>query len=225
MYRFLFLDLDDTLLDFHKAEAIAIGKTFRKSGLPDTPEMIEHYSRVNHRQWELLNAGRITREEVLTSRFEILFQECGIQADVGQVLEDYEHFLAIGHYFLPGAQETLQYLSTKYKLYIASNGTATVQDGRLKSAGILPLLQDVFISQRLGANKPSREFFELAAARIPDFSPKEALMIGDSLTSDIQGGVNAGIDTCWYNPKGLPVPDCPKPTYVISALADLRKLL
>ena len=225
MYRFLFLDLDDTILDFHKAEAIAIAKTFRKSGLPDTPEMIEHYSRVNHRQWELLNAGKITRDEVLTSRFEILFQESGIRADVGQVLEDYEHFLAIGHYFLPGALETLQYLSQKYNLYIASNGTAPVQDGRLKSAGILPLFQDVFISQRLGANKPSREFFELAAARIPDYSPKEALMIGDSLTSDIQGGVNAGIDTCWYNPKGLPLPDSPKPTYVIGALTELMKLL
>ena len=225
MYRFLFLDLDDTLLDFHKAEAIAIAKTFRKNGLPDTPEMIEHYSRVNHRQWELLNAGKITREEVLTGRFEILFQETGIQADVGQVLEDYEHFLAIGHYFLPGAEEILQYLAGKYKLYIASNGTASVQDGRLKSAGILPLLQDVFISQRLGANKPSREFFELAAARIPDFRREEALMIGDSLTSDIQGGVNAGIDTCWYNPKGLPVPDSPRPTYVIHALDELRTLL
>ena len=225
MYRFLFLDLDDTLLDFHKAEAIAIAKTFRKNGLPDTPEMIEHYSRVNHRQWELLNAGKITREEVLTGRFEILFQETGIQADVGQVLEDYEHFLAIGHYFLPGASDILPYLAQKYKLYIASNGTAPVQDGRLKSAGILPLLQDVFISQRLGANKPSRKFFELAAARIPDFRREEALMIGDSLTSDIQGGVNAGIDTCWYNPKGLPAPDSPRPTYVICSLDELRTLL
>lgn len=225
MYRFLFLDLDDTILDFHKAEAIAIAKTFQKSGLPDTPEMISHYSRVNRRQWELLNAGKITREEVLTSRFEILFQECGIQADVTKVLADYEHFLSIGHYFLPGAEEILQYLAPKYKLYIASNGTAPVQDGRLKSAGILPLFQDVFISQRLGANKPSREFFDLAAARIPDFRREEALMIGDSLTSDIQGGVNAGIDTCWYNPKGLPVPDSPKPTYVIHELTELKTLL
>ena len=225
MYRFLFLDLDDTLLDFHKAEAIAIGKAFRKAGIPDTPEMIEHYSRVNRRQWELLNAGKITREEVLTSRFEILFQETGIQADVETVLGYYEHFLAIGHYFLPGAEAILPYLAEKYKLYIASNGTAPVQDGRLKSAGILPLFQDVFISQRLGANKPSREFFELAAARIPDYRPEEALMIGDSLTSDIQGGVNAGIDTCWYNPQGLPVPESPKPTYVVGSLEELRTLL
>ena len=221
----MFLDLDDTILDFHKAEAIAIARTFRKAGLPDTPEMIEHYSRVNRRQWELLNAGQITRDEVLTSRFEILFRETGVQADVAGVLADYEHFLSIGHYFLPGALETLQYLSKKYKLYIASNGTAPVQDGRLKSAGILPLFQDVFISQRLGANKPSRDFFELAAARIPDFCPEETLMIGDSLTSDIQGGVNAGIDTCWYNPKGLPLPGSPKPTYVIGALTDLMALL
>lgn len=225
MYRFVFLDLDDTLLDFHKAEAIAIARTFQASGLPDTPEMIEHYSRVNQRQWELLNAGKITREQVLTSRFEILFQECGIQADVNTVLDYYEHFLAIGHYFLPGVEEILPYLAGKYRLYLASNGTASVQDGRLKSAGILPLFQDVFISQRLGANKPSREFFELAAARIPGFCPEEAIMIGDSLTSDIQGGINAGIDTCWYNPKDLPVPEAPRPTYVIHALLDLKTIL
>ena len=225
MYRFLFLDLDDTLLDFHRAEAIAIGKTFRDAGIPDTPEMIDHYSRVNHRQWELLNAGKISREEVLTSRFEILFQECGIQANVDAVLALYEHYLAIGHYFLPGAEEILPYLAEKYQLYIASNGTAPVQDGRLKSAGILPMIQDVFISQRLGANKPSREFFERAFARIPGFRPEQALMIGDSLTSDIQGGVNAGIDTCWYNPKKLPVPETPRPTYEIHALEELRTLL
>lgn len=225
MFQYIFFDLDDTILDFHKAEAIAIGKTFRASGLPDTPEMISHYSEVNKRQWELLNQGKLTRDQVLTTRFEILFQECGLTADVPAVLDRYEHYLAIGHYFMPGAEEVLACLAPKYDLYIASNGTGSVQDGRLKSAGILPLFRDVFISERLGANKPSKDFFDLAFARIPGFNREKALMIGDSLTSDILGGINAGIATCWYNPKGLPPREDIRPDYEIRALTQLRDIL
>lgn len=225
MFQYIFFDLDETILNFLKAESIAIGKAFRDSGLPDTPEMIAHYSEVNKRQWELLNQGKLSREEVLITRFEILFRECGIVSDAAAVLERYEHYLAIGHYFLPGAEDILNYLAPKYSLYIASNGTASVQDGRLKSAGILPLFQDVFISERLGANKPTKEFFERAFARIPGFDRRMALMIGDSLTSDIQGGINAGIATCWYNPKGQPGREDIRPDYEIHALSQLRDIL
>ena len=225
MFQYIFFDLDETILDFLKAEAIAISKAFRDSGLPDTPEMVTHYSTVNKRQWELLNQGKLTREQVLSSRFEILFAECGITTDVPAVLDRFQHYLAIGHYFIPGAEEILHYLAPKYDLYIASNGTAAVQDGRLQSAGILPLFRDVFISERLGANKPSKEFFDRAFARIPGFDKSKALMVGDSLTSDIQGGLNAGISTCWFNPQGLPQRADIHPDYEIRALSQLRDIL
>lgn len=225
MFQYIFFDLDDTILDFHKAEAIAIRKTLRSFGLPDTQETVEHYSRVNRSQWELLNQGKLDREQVLVGRFEILFREMGVQQDARAAKADYERNLCVGHYFMPGAEALLQTLSPKYDLYLASNGTAVVQDSRLKSAGIVPLFKDVFISQKLGANKPSREFFDRAFARIPGFDPHNALMVGDSLTSDILGGIHAGIATCWYNPQDLPCPPSPRPDFVIRDLAELPGIL
>ena len=203
MYQFVFLDLDDTILDFHKAEALAVSKTFAALGIEPSPDLICRYSQVNKLHWEMLERREISREQVLVGRFAYLFREQGIDADPAQCKKTYEHFLSMGHYFMAGAEALLTYLFPKYKLYLASNGTAAVQAGRLQSAGILPYFQDVFISELLGANKPAKEFFDRAFARIPDFDPQKAIIIGDSLTSDILGGRNAGIATCWYNPKGL----------------------
>lgn len=225
MYRHIFFDLDDTLLDFHKAEAIAIGRTFRDFGLPDTDDAIRHYSRVNQRQWELLNRGKLTREQVLITRFQILFQEMGLSADAEAVRDRYEGYLSQGHYFIPGAPEVLHALAPKYRLYIASNGTASVQYSRLNSAGILPLFQGVFISQELGANKPSQAFFERAFSKIPGFQPSEALLVGDSLSSDILGARNAGIGACWFNPRGLAQDPKLLPDFEIRGLPELLSIL
>lgn len=225
MYQFVFLDLDDTILDFHKAEAIAVAKTFAALGIEPTEALICRYSQVNKLHWEMLERREITREQVLTGRFAYLFRERGIQADPVLCKQTYERFLSMGHYFMPGAEALLSYLSPKYKLYLASNGSASVQAGRLRSAGILPYFSDVFISELLGANKPSREFFDRAFARIPGFDPQKAILIGDSLTSDIQGGRNAGIAACWYNPKGLPPRADIPADYEIRDLAALSAIL
>lgn len=225
MYQFIFLDLDDTILDFHKAEAIAVGKTFATLGIAPTEDLICRYSQVNKLHWEMLERREITREQVLVGRFAYLFRERGIDTDPALCKQTYEHFLSMGHYFVPGAEALLAYLSPKYKLYLASNGTASVQAGRLQSAGILPYFADVFISEELGANKPAKEFFDRAFSRIPGFDPKKAIIIGDSLTSDILGGRNAGIATCWYNPKGLaPRKDIPA-DFEIRSLEAIRDIL
>ena len=223
--EFLFLDLDDTILDFQKAERLAISRTFRSFGLEPTDQVLERYHVINRQHWERLERGELTRDQVLTGRFQMLFEELGIPAQPQAVAKGYEHNLGLGHYFLPGAKEALDTLRGKYRLFLASNGTASVQHSRLTSAGLYPYFEEVFVSQALGANKPSRAFFDACAARIPGYDPRKALMVGDSLTSDILGGINAGMKTCWVCPpeaQGRPdiVPD-----YRIEALSQLPELL
>ena len=225
MFRFLFLDLDDTLLDFHKAEAIAVDKAFRAVGVQPPPELIARYSAVNKLHWQMLERGELTREEVLVERFAYLFREQGIPADPAACKTYYEDYLCLGHFFMPGAEDILAYLAPRYRLYLASNGTARVQESRLKSAGIGGYFEQVFISQHLGAHKPSRAFFQRCFARIPDFHPEQALMVGDSLTSDIRGANGAGMAACWLNPRHeARLPDVTV-DYEIRALAELREFL
>ena len=225
MVEFLFLDLDDTILDFHKAEHIALGKTFRGFGLEPTDEVMARYSVINKAHWERLERKELTREEVLVGRFGVLFGEYGISIDPERCARTYENNLSVGHYFLPGALEAVQSLSKKYKLYLASNGTAKVQAGRLKSADISHFFQKIFISQEIGANKPDIAYFKGCFAQIPDFDVTKAMMVGDSLTSDILGGKNAGMQTCWVNPTGKPAKADIQPDYEIKALSELEELL
>jgi len=225
MIEFLFLDLDDTILDFHKAERIALGKTFQFFGLAPTEDVMARYSQINREHWEKLERKELTREQVLVGRFDALFREYGIAVDPVVCARTYEDNLSVGHYFLPGALEALQSLSKQYKLYLASNGTAKVQAGRLASAGISPYFQEIFVSQEIGANKPDLAYFERCFARIPGFDPKKTMMVGDSLTSDILGGIRAGIATCWVNPDGKPCREDIQPDYEIGALHQLEALL
>lgn len=226
MIKYLFLDLDNTILDFSKAEAIAIRKTMREYGLEPTDELADRYSQINDRHWKALERGEMTREQVVTGRFTAFFSEQGIEVDAPTVAKTYETFLSQGHWFLPGAEETVkQKLFGKYKLYLASNGTAVVQQGRMTSADLYPYFEESFVSQELGHNKPAKAYFEAAFARIPGFDPSQCLMVGDSLTSDILGGKNAGLRTVWVNPGHKIAPDHLKPDYEIEFLADLPALL
>lgn len=225
MLEYLFLDLDDTILDFHKAEQLAITKTFRFFGLEPTDAVLDRYHIINRQHWEKLERGELTREQVLVGRFAVLFSEQGISADPEAVARNYEHNLSVGHYFLPGAEEAVRSLSRKYRLYLASNGTASVQEGRLTSAGLYPYFAQVFISQELGYNKPAKPFFDACFARIPGFDPRKAIMVGDSLTSDILGGKNAGLRTCWVNPTHAPGRADIVPDYEIEGLSMLPELL
>ncbi len=225
MIEILFLDLDDTILDFHKAERIALAKTFRTFGADPTETVLNRYHVINKEHWERLERREITREQTLLGRFQALFQEMGIPVDPEAVAREYEKNLAIGHYFLPGAEEAVASLSEKYELYLASNGTASVQKGRLTSANLYRYFRQVFVSQEIGYNKPSREYFDACFARIPGFDRKKAMIVGDSLTSDILGGKNAGIRTCWVNPSHAPGRADILPDYEIEALSQLEALL
>ena len=224
MIEFLLLDLDDTILDFHKAERIALSKTFRDFGLEPREEVLELYHKINKWHWEQLELGVMTRDQVLVGRFDRLFQELGMEVDAAACMKRYEHNLSTGHYFLPGAEEAVKRLHEKYRLFLVSNGTATVQQGRLTSAGLYPYFEQVFISQEIGFNKPDKAFFDRCFDRISGFAPDRALMVGDSLTSDIKGGVNAGLTTVWVNPEHKDCGDI-HPDYEIERLYQLEALL
>lgn len=225
MIEFLFLDLDDTILDFHKAERLAIAKTFREFGLEPTDAVLNRYHEINKLHWQRLERGEITRDQVLVGRFQMLFDELGKHADPAQIAQSYEHNLSIGHYYLPGAREAVDALQGHYRLFLASNGTASVQHSRLTSAGLYPCFEQVFVSQDLGFNKPAKEFFDACAARIPGYNAAKAMMVGDSLTSDILGGIRAGMRTCWANPAHKQAPENIRPDYEIESLSQLPALL
>ncbi len=225
MFEFLFLDLDDTILDFKKAERIALSRTLADSGLEPTPEVCTLYSRINKDHWERLERKELTRAQVLSGRFDVLFTQMGYTVDAEAVARAYEHNLSQGHYFLPGAEEAVDRLHRKYRLFLASNGTASVQKGRMTSANLYRFFEKVFVSQEIGHNKPDKAYFDGCFAQIPDFDPAKAMIVGDSLTSDILGGQNAGITTCWVNPDGKPRREGIRVDYEIRALCELEDLL
>ena len=222
MIRNVLFDLDDTLFDFHKAEKIALTKTLVHFGIDPTEETLALYSTINAAHWKRLELGEISREEVKVGRYRELFKTIGVECDPVKATAYYESMLAIGHYFMPGAPEELY---RKYRLYIVSNGTAKVQEGRIGSSGIAKYMDGIFISQILGANKPDKQFFDICFAEIPDFSLSETVIIGDSLSSDIKGGINAGITTVWFNPKGIENDNDIKPDYTIKELSEVPGLL
>ena len=224
MIEFLFLDLDETILDFKLAEYKALQGTLREFGIEPTDAVCSRYSQINKLHWEALERGELTRKQVMVGRFETLFRELGVQGDAAACSHRYMENLGEGHDFLPGALEAVERLSRKYKLYAATNGTKTVQTKRIQEADLEQYFENIFISQDIGIEKPALEFFQKCFAQIPGFDPKKAMIVGDSLTSDIQGGINAGMATCWVNPNHKQAKNI-IPDYEIESLAQLEELL
>ena len=225
MRKTVLFDLDDTILDFKKAENVAIKRMLAALDIPPTEEIAARYSEINDAQWKLLEKGLFTREQILTRRFRLLFEELGVDRSDIEAWRTYEQMLGEGHYFLPGAVELLEELSPLYDLCLVSNGTASVQDRRIESAGIARYFKAIFISQRVGVNKPAKEFFDRCFAALPDLRREDTIIVGDSLTSDILGGRNAGIATCWFNPHHKPAREDIPADYEIASLAELPPLL
>ena len=218
MIKNILLDLDETIFDFHRSEAEAISKTMEQLGVTPSAFLVQRYREINDSMWKRLEKGELTRQELLTLRFSVLFEELGISADPLSAWELYEVNLSSGHYFLEDAPEMLEYLHKKYRLYLVSNGTASVQKGRLESSGIEKYFEKIFISQQIGYNKPDLRYFEKVFENIEDFKKEETVIIGDSLTSDIQGGINAGIKTVWLSRAGK---TSPLPDMTVSSLREI----
>ena len=225
MIKTVLFDLDDTILDFKKAESIAIRRALSEMNIKPTDSIAKIYSEINKSQWLLLEQQKISRSELLTRRFDLLFEKLGVKRSGKQMQTIYERFLSEEHVFIPDANEVLNVLSKEFSMYIVSNGSAFVQENRIKSSGISKYFKNIFISERIGYNKPHKAFFDKCFSSIELLDRSNTIIIGDSLTSDIKGGNNAEILTCWYNPSKKANNSDAVVDYEISSLTELPALL
>ena len=225
-YKFLLFDLDHTLLDFDAAEDVALTQLLKEEGVADIQAYKDYYVPMNKSLWKDLELKKITKKELVNTRFSKLFSHFGIEKDGIYLAEHYQFYLAQQGQVFSGAMELLDSLIDRgYELYAATNGITTIQTGRLEQSGIAPFFKEIFISEQLHTQKPDAAFYEKIGARIPNFNKNHALMIGDSLSADIQGGNNAGIDTIWYNPHHLENKTQAQPTYEVHSYKDLLNCL
>lgn len=199
-YDVLLFDVDGTLLDFDRAEEMGIEGLLEHYGVPVTAENKEKYHHLNKSYWERLERGEITRDQVLSLRFEEFFGDFGISVDGMDTDRLYREYLNKGAFLIDGARELLEGLKDQYELYIITNGVAATQYHRLGKSGLDQYFKDIFVSEEAGSQKPQPEYFEYCFKKMGRRDVENMLVIGDSLTSDIKGGNNVGIDTLWFNP-------------------------
>lgn len=224
-YQVLLFDVDGTLLDFDKAEKIGISHVLTHFGIPATKENLQKYHHLNKSYWQKLERGEITREQVLGLRFEAFFDGFGIQVNGTEVDGLYRKTLNESAFVLDGAAELLEQLKEKYDLYLVTNGVAETQYKRLAASGLNQYFKGVFISEEAGAEKPQKEFFDYCFKKMGRNDVENMLIIGDSLTSDIRGGNNVGIDTLWYNPHHHENKNGVHTDYEVDSLEKIKDLL
>lgn len=225
-YKFLLFDLDHTLFDFDTAEDVALTQLLKEEGVEDIQAYKDYYVPMNKSLWKDLEEKKITKQELVNTRFSRLFKHFGIGKDGAYLANRYQFYLSQQGQVFSGAMEFLDNLIDRgYELYAATNGITTIQTGRLTQSGLTPYFNHVFISEQLGTQKPDALFYERIGQQIPGFSKENTFMIGDSLTADIQGGNNAGIDTIWYNPHHLENKTQAQPTYEVDSYQALLDCL
>ena len=221
-YKFLLFDLDHTLLDFDAAEDVALTQLLKEEGVTDIQAYKDYYVPMNKALWKDLELKKITKQELVNTRFSKLFEHFGIEKDGTYLANRYQFYLAQQGQVFSGAMELLDNLIDRgYELYAATNGITAIQTGRLAQSGLAPYFNQVFISEQLQTQKPDALFYERIGQQITGFDKEKVLMIGDSLTADIQGGNNAGIDTIWYNPHKLENHTQAQPNYEVHSYQDL----
>ena len=228
MITTLLWDLDNTLLDFPSAERQALITTFADFTLgPCSPDLLVRYSALNARWWRRLEEGDVTKAELLPGRFREFFAAEGIACTEYDAFNAaYQHHLGDTIVFLDNGYELVKKLhQDRMKQYLVTNGSLQAQTRKLKRSGLGELFDGVFISEVVGAEKPSRAFFDAVLSAIGPVDKEELLRIGDSLTSDMAGGCGAGIPCCWYDPKGLPVPEDLPIRHTIRNLNEIPQIL
>ncbi len=224
-YTTLLFDADGTLLDFHRSEREAVCDCFEFFGIPISEEYLDKYSEINTIHWKMLERGEIEKKRLYSARWQAFFDFYGYDINAEAISKMYLEKLSEKAYILEDAESVCRRLAEKCRLYIITNGNKNVQDGRMSRLEFSNLFLDKFISEEIGFEKPCIEYFNIVTSRIPDFDPRKTLVIGDSLTSDIQGGINAGLDTCWYNPCGVPKPDEMNINYTIKQLSEIEDII
>ena len=220
-YKILLFDLDDTLLDFGANEIDSLGKLFRQHGYVFSDELFRVYNSVNKQLWADYENGKVVLSDVLNSRFSETMSRVGIVVDGIEWESQYRELLGDGCQLVEGASEVCRDLSVSHSLFVITNGVRQTQVKRLKKSGLYDFFEDVFDSQCIGFQKPAKEFFDYIMSHIKDFNKEEALIIGDSLSTDIKGGLLSGIDTCWVNRGSQKCSAEIQSTYTVTSLAEL----
>ena len=227
MYKYLLWDIDGTVLNFLASEAYAMRTLFKKYKIGEcSDEMIKLYSGINSKYWQMLEKNELSKAEILIGRFKEFFEKIGVDITIAEKFnEDYQ--ITLGDYieFVDKAKDILLSQKEKYILVAVTNGTKVAQERKLHLSGLNKVFDAIFISENVGTEKPNKEYFDYVFENLGITSKNEVLLIGDSLTSDMKGGYNAGIDTCWFNPEhnpnslGIPV------TYEIHHLGEIAEIV
>jgi len=224
-YELVFMDADETLFDFSKAEAFALVESFAQFGLDAGEAALADYDAINKDCWRRFERGEMDQATLKVERFRLLFEKLEVRVDPAEFGVAYLDWLSKGGFLLEGAEELCEYLAGKYRLAIVTNGIARVQRRRFEASPIRKYFEAIAISEEAGFSKPNPGIFEYACGLVDYRDRSKMIIVGDSLTSDIAGGAAFGIDTCWLNPKGAPRTPGLEPTYELPDLFGLKAIL
>ncbi len=225
MKKIVLIDLDNTIIDFNECARHSIIGIFEDLGFHYDENVFTTFITENVKIWKKLELGEIDKPYLRANRWNIILEKLGINYDGTIIEERFENGVAMGAYPVEGAYELLEYLHKKYDVYVVSNGFRYVQESRIKIGNYGKYFKNIFLSEDIGIQKPDTRFFDYCYESI-GFPPKdELILIGDSLSADIKGGNNYGIETIWFNKNADPESDTIKPTYTVNKLKDIEKIL
>ena len=225
-YYCILFDADNTLLDFDAAERKALAETLAEYGIEPSSETMDQYREINENLWRQLEKGQIRRDKLMSERFARFLKEIGAAGNGAEMNRYYLNQLASHPDLMPGnVLDVLRELAEVATMAIVTNGFDKVQSRRVQESGIAAYMEEVFVSERTDSEKPNRKIFDTALRTLGVENRAPVLVGGDSLTSDIQGGVNAGLDTCWLNRSHAENPGAVSPTYEIDALEQLYPIV
>ncbi|MBQ5671672.1 MAG: YjjG family noncanonical pyrimidine nucleotidase [Oscillospiraceae bacterium] len=221
MYDIVLLDADMTIWDFEASEKLALADTVNYIGAEMTEEVSAFYHEINSALWKAFDLKQVTKEELSYQRFDELLKYVGKEGDPLALNRYYQQRLGEHSIMLPGAEEMCRTLAERCTLYILTNGMHTAQVGRFEKSPIKQYITDMFISEDMGCQKPDKEYYDKVFSIIGLEDKSRAVMVGDSLTSDIRGGINGGVDTIWYNAKKKPFDPNIMPTYTAYSMDEI----
>ncbi|MBQ9143269.1 MAG: YjjG family noncanonical pyrimidine nucleotidase [Lachnospiraceae bacterium] len=219
-------DVDNTLLDFNYSMRNSLKQCFRTVGVKVTESMIDRYAVINESWWKRLERGEVTKEQLLNGRFTDFFAEYDLsELDVEKFRKDFQRNLGTIYSYKDDSLTICKALQTKFKQYVVTNGVAATQRSKLGLSGFTDVMEDLFISEEVGHNKPEKAFFEYCLEHVEEKCPEKILIVGDSLSSDILGGNSVGIKTCWYNPTEKPLQEGYRVDYEMNDLHQIYDIL